>query len=740
MSYVNGTSHGDTVKASVKAAAWRLEVPESNSLRAESTIVPDDGSEGHESIIGLDKRELVDKQDFQDGGRYRSIVKIQSCFKDTKSGTYVWMMGTGWLVRPDLLVTAGHVVFDWGRDYGATIRIKCYIGYDGRDSVGSTNVQARYGKDVITTSSWVQDPVRLRDVAFIKLHKPFEGNLNLFSYVKTPEIDTAMITIVGYPGDKSQGAETGAQMYEMSKTIEYNIDESKRHMIEYDISSFGGQSGAPILRRQNGVTKSIGTHCYGGGGKEKNSGNSIGNQWGNKYDDFIYLLSHGKTEFGTPANINFTEVKDSDSNDDDEEGFFDVLKKVAKVGSGLLPLAGSMLGGPVGGAVGTVAGGLLGAVTEAATTGTDNSPSETGLVRSGVKERAMLAEACLQTVLSLPQSSESMAVLKDMEKIWTDNAPDVAGLARLFTPQLTDSALTNALDRLRKVKDPSYIDHQESSMERRPLETGSSESFPSQNTAFVEGLFAPTRPETDEEGAFSWLGPALSKAVTLAKPLVSKAAKAAIEKFGPKLIDKVIGGIGGGSESILALPGVESREAEVHILLQRALLADTTLQALMALPKSRLDKLLTSAEGSDKSEGFFDAIKSVVQKFGPTVASVGGDAIIAFAPAIIKAVTDRLSESSLSPSTIPIHGGTGTGKGPRKQRSILDLLEGDQVSQFSSKDIQQPMAKKSDIPDVIQPLGQSDGSWLSLDQISRNNDDNGDCMPIMIIPPKDFSA
>lgn len=151
-------------------------------------------------------------------------------------------MGTGWLIRPDLLVTAGHVVYDWGRGYGPTTQIKCYIGYDGRALMKAPNVQPRYGKNVITTGDWIGTADnRLRDVAFIQVHKPFEGNLSLFNYSDTPESDSTMISIVGYPGDRSLGAETGAQMYEMSKMTDYDVDSSKCHMLEYKISTFGGK-------------------------------------------------------------------------------------------------------------------------------------------------------------------------------------------------------------------------------------------------------------------------------------------------------------------------------------------------------------------------------------------------------------------------------------------------------------------------------------------------------------------
>ena len=63
-----------------------------------------------------------------------AIVKIQSRFH-YPNGDEAWMMGTGWLIRPDLLVTAGHVVYDKGYSFGVATQIKCYIGYNGAGSV-----------------------------------------------------------------------------------------------------------------------------------------------------------------------------------------------------------------------------------------------------------------------------------------------------------------------------------------------------------------------------------------------------------------------------------------------------------------------------------------------------------------------------------------------------------------------------------------------------------------------------
>lgn len=159
------------------------------------------------------------------------------------------MMGTGWLIRPDLLVTAGHVVYDWGRRYGAATQIRCYIGYNGRASVKTAQVQARYGVNVVTTAEWIEAANnRTRDVAFVQLDRPFTGNLRTFNFVNTPLTGhKTLLGVVGYPGDKSLrdletgDEEQGAQMYEEYAKNDYDIEASPRHMVEYSISTFGGK-------------------------------------------------------------------------------------------------------------------------------------------------------------------------------------------------------------------------------------------------------------------------------------------------------------------------------------------------------------------------------------------------------------------------------------------------------------------------------------------------------------------
>ncbi|KAK1470097.1 ATP synthase F1 [Colletotrichum melonis] len=300
-----------------RAAIWTLQssTPE---LPADSAILPDDGTIGMESVFGKDKRRLVEPQDFADGGKFRSIVKIQARFNSGNDQT-IWMMGTGWLVSPDTVVTAGHVVYDWRNRWQAAIEIKCFIGYSGLASVGTSKVQGRFGEHVVTTAHWVNgNNKRAHDVAFLKLNRPFTGNLRTIPFQDTPTNGIGLrLGVVGYPGDKhfqhpsGDDDEEGAQMYEEFTRVNYSIQDSERKMIEYHISTFSatGQSGAPILQATNdGGFVSIGTHCYGGGHAQKNSGTSIGGDYGINYVAFISLFDSGHFPYPHRFGIKFVNV------------------------------------------------------------------------------------------------------------------------------------------------------------------------------------------------------------------------------------------------------------------------------------------------------------------------------------------------------------------------------------------------------------------------------------------------
>lgn len=126
-------------------------------------------------------------------------------------------MGTGWLIRPDILVTAGHCAYDWKRQLGRATEVQCYVGYDGRQSVKSPNVQFRSVKRVVTTEGWIKAKgQRSFDVSFMQVDRPFTG-IRPVEFDSTPDKANTTIGVVGFPSDLTDGdsGERGAHMYEM---------------------------------------------------------------------------------------------------------------------------------------------------------------------------------------------------------------------------------------------------------------------------------------------------------------------------------------------------------------------------------------------------------------------------------------------------------------------------------------------------------------------------------------------
>ena len=85
-------------------------------------------------------------------------------------------MATGWLVRSNLVVTAGHCSFDHSHELGRLTHVKAYIGYHGNESIDDPSyaVQFLTAKSVATTQSWLQDGSNeAADVSFILLDGSF---------------------------------------------------------------------------------------------------------------------------------------------------------------------------------------------------------------------------------------------------------------------------------------------------------------------------------------------------------------------------------------------------------------------------------------------------------------------------------------------------------------------------------------------------------------------------------------
>jgi V8-like Glu-specific endopeptidase len=174
-----------------------------------------------------------------------AIVKLFLLYegqgKAAKKNEKSWAMGTGWLIAPDIIVTAGHCSYDWSHKYGKLAAVKAYIGYNGKSSIPDASVQFRQGKRIAAPAEWLKGPSRAYDVSFIMVDSPFKG-IKPFKFDDTPAQGNLNIGVVGYPGDK----DNGEYMFEHYLDTEFDLAKSQR-MLSYLIDTYGGKFAAPFL-------------------------------------------------------------------------------------------------------------------------------------------------------------------------------------------------------------------------------------------------------------------------------------------------------------------------------------------------------------------------------------------------------------------------------------------------------------------------------------------------------------
>ena len=146
--------------------------------------------------------------------------------------------------RNSALTSNSHIAFDWRYGLGKATEIKAYIGYTGKDSIKNKEiVQFRKGIKIATTVGWLSSrDNKVNDVSFILLETPFT-DVTPYKYSPTPKTGSLTIGVVGYPADKKKDdtQESGAEMWEEFKLTNYDLTTSETKMLDYQISTFGGE-------------------------------------------------------------------------------------------------------------------------------------------------------------------------------------------------------------------------------------------------------------------------------------------------------------------------------------------------------------------------------------------------------------------------------------------------------------------------------------------------------------------
>lgn len=218
------------------------------------------GPLGLESIIGADDRKRILDTDLQP---WRMICALEMTGADDST-----MIGTGWLVGPRTIVTAGHCLYlnEFGPDKWAR-QVKVMPGRNGQErpfeklecTAQSYSVDARWAKAVNDNVAG-QD----YDIGCIHLASPIGNDLGWFGIEVLSESELAnyMVNVSGYPADRGQGTE----QYHHANRIR-NVT-SRR--IFYDVDTFGGQSGSPVWIQRDATSPpvAVAIHAYGVSGTQ----------------------------------------------------------------------------------------------------------------------------------------------------------------------------------------------------------------------------------------------------------------------------------------------------------------------------------------------------------------------------------------------------------------------------------------------------------------------------------------
>ncbi|PIA88451.1 hypothetical protein CB0940_07333 [Cercospora beticola] len=254
------------------AGVWDLAPTTPQPPAPDSTVVLKRVLPGQESVLDGDERTLVAEEHYAPGGKYRGIIKLMIKYAQKPNSM---AHGTGWLIRPDLIATAGHNVYDWGHNAGQAIEIKCYAGWSGASRINES-VEFRRASRVVTTERWLQTRgSKAHDFALIQVEKPFT-NVTPFSKRREWRI-------------------------EMYVSGQYNLEKQPDTMLEYSVDTEGGQSGSPVLL-ENGLV-AIGAHVYGG---SLNAGSVLG-RYGNPIQDYIAAVD---IKLAHPGQINLFTIAD----------------------------------------------------------------------------------------------------------------------------------------------------------------------------------------------------------------------------------------------------------------------------------------------------------------------------------------------------------------------------------------------------------------------------------------------
>jgi V8-like Glu-specific endopeptidase len=235
-------------------------------LETAKSILPNSSDAALGAFRSVDLMEVVigddDRQAISDvtGSPWRHICALRINTKTNRR-----FVGTGWLIGPRTVMTAGHCVFmhDEG---GWAESIEVIPALNGSDRPYNSFVSTQFR----AVDGWTSERTSDFDYAAIILDEAVGNETGWFAFSALGETDllSTDANISGYPQDRDRASR---QYFHARKIVR-----ASQRKIYYEIDTYGGQSGSPIWLLAGNRRVAVGIHTNGS--STSNSGTLINSE------------------------------------------------------------------------------------------------------------------------------------------------------------------------------------------------------------------------------------------------------------------------------------------------------------------------------------------------------------------------------------------------------------------------------------------------------------------------------